>query len=80
MLVIQALLGMRPVAPLGLLLVDPHLPEWLPDLRLEGVRVGASRLDLAFHRAPDGTTRYEVQRREGRVRMLRQPAPQGPHG
>ena len=33
----QALLGMFPVAPFGLLLLDPHLPPWLPDLCLEGV-------------------------------------------
>jgi glycogen debranching enzyme len=79
-LVVQSLLGMRPVAPLGLLLIDPYLPEWLPDLRLEGVRVGESRLDLEFHRTPEGKTRYKVHRREGRIRVLRQPAPQGPHG
>lgn len=79
-LVIQSLLGMRPAAPLGLLLVDPHLPPWLPDLRLEGVQVGESRLDLEFHRTPEGKTRYSAHRREGRVQVLRQPAPQGPKG
>jgi hypothetical protein len=77
-LLVQSLLGMRPVAPLGLLLVDPHLPPWLPDLRLDGVRVGQAQIDLAFERAKDGTTRHRVVRREGRVRVLRQPVPQGP--
>jgi glycogen debranching enzyme len=77
-LLIQSLLGMRPVAPLGLLLIDPHLPPWLPDLRLDGVRVGRARLDLAFARTQDGGTRWRVMRREGRVRVLRQPVPQGP--
>jgi len=77
-LVIQAFLGLRPAAPLGLLLVDPHLPEWLPDLRLEGVRVGNSRLDLTFTRGSNGATRYYVTRREGHVRVVRQPVPQGP--
>jgi glycogen debranching enzyme len=76
-LLIQALLGMRAVAPLGLLLIDPHLPEWLPDLRLEGVRVGESVLDLRLWRAAGGGTRYTVTRRAGAVRVLRQPVPQG---
>ncbi len=77
-LLIQSLLGLRPVAPLGLLLVDPHLPPWLPDLRLEGIRVGQARLDLEFRRTDSGETRYRVTRREGRVRVLRQPPPQAP--
>ncbi len=77
-LLIQALLGMRAVAPLGLLLVDPHLPPWLPALRLEGVRVGDARLDLTFRRSKTGKTRYRVERCDGEVRVLRQPAPQAP--
>jgi hypothetical protein len=67
-------------APLGLLVVDPHLPQWLPDLRLEGVRVGGSRLDLRFRREPSGATTYRVLRREGRVRVIRQPPPQASGG
>jgi glycogen debranching enzyme len=77
-LLVQSLLGMRPVAPLGLLLIDPQLPPWLPDLRLDGIRVGPARVDLAFARTQDGTTQWRVMRREGRVRVLRQPVPQGP--
>jgi glycogen debranching enzyme len=78
-LLVQALLGMRPVAPLGLLLLDPCLPTWLPDLRLENVRVGQSSLDIEFTRRKDGSTRYRVTRRSGRIRVLRQPVPQGPN-
>jgi glycogen debranching enzyme len=73
---IQAMLGLRPAAQLGLLLIDPWLPPWLPELRLEAVRVGQTVLDLEFQRKNDGTTTYRVLRREGRVRVLRQPAPQ----
>lgn len=76
--VVQALLGLRPLAPLGVLLVDPHLPPWLPDLRLEGLRVGAARLDLAFERQPDGETGFRVTRQAGAVRVLRQPPPDAP--
>jgi glycogen debranching enzyme len=76
---IQALLGMRPIAPLGLLLIDPHLPPWLPDLRLEGIRVGRGSVDLTFRRTRGGKTRCRVLRRQGSIRVLRQPVPQGPN-
>jgi glycogen debranching enzyme len=75
-LIVQSILGMVPIAPLGILVIDPHLPAWLPDLRLEGVRVGGSVLDLEFRRDRRGRTRYSVNRRVGRVRVLRQPPPQ----
>jgi glycogen debranching enzyme len=76
---IQALLGMRAIAPLGLLLIDPQLPPWLPDLRLDGVLVGRGSIDLACWRTRAGKTRYQVLRRQGPVRVLRQPVPQGPN-
>ena len=78
-LLTQALLGIRPLAPFGLLLLDPQLPVWLPALRLEGLRVGAATLDLAVWRTRRGTTRYQVTRREGRIRVLRLPLPHGPY-
>jgi glycogen debranching enzyme len=77
-ILVQALLGMVAVAPLRLLVVDPHLPDWLPDLRLAGVRVGDARIDLQFERTARGQTRYRVLNRQGRVRVLRQPPPQAP--
>ena len=73
---VQALLNIQAVAPLGLLLVDPHLPPWLPDLRLEGLRVGSARVDLAFRRDRRGDTKYTVTRQHGRVKVLHQPPPQ----
>jgi len=73
---VQALLNIQAVAPLGLLLVDPHLPPWLPDLRLEGLRVGPARLDIAFRRDRRGATSFRVTRQSGRVRVVRQPPPQ----
>ncbi|MCA1587684.1 MAG: SDR family NAD(P)-dependent oxidoreductase, partial [Chloroflexi bacterium] len=54
LMVVQALLGMVAVAPLGLLVVDPHLPPWLPELRLEGISVGNARLDVEFQRTKRG--------------------------
>jgi glycogen debranching enzyme len=77
-MVVQALLGIYPFAPAGVLLVDPHLPAWLPDLRLSGLRVGRARLDIEFRRRDDGRTRYRIHRREGPLRVIRQPIPDGP--
>ena len=60
-MLVQAMLGLRPDAPAGKLYVDPHLPEWLPDLTLRNVRVGKAVLDVAFRREGDGT-RWDVLR------------------
>jgi glycogen debranching enzyme len=74
---IQSLAGMLALAPLRILVVDPHLPSWLPDLRLEGIAVGDATVDLAMRRRADGTTRYRWQSRGG-VRVVRQPPPDAP--
>jgi glycogen debranching enzyme len=77
-ILIQALLGAYPLAPAGVLLVDPHLPSWLDDLRISGVHVGKARLDLEFRRERAGTTHYRVHLHDGRIRVLRQPVADGP--
>lgn len=73
-LVVQSLLGLQPLAPLGALGVDPILPEWLPELELRGLRVGGGEVDLRFRRDRRGRSRFEVLARRGRrVRVVRQP-------
>ncbi len=72
-LFVQAILGLRPIAPLGVLLVYPELPEWLPDVTLHDLRVGKSTLTIQFRRERDGTTDYRVLQRRGFVRVLREP-------
>src|SRR6185295_530295 len=37
---LQGMLGLYPYAPLKLLVLDPHLPEWLPEITLRDLRVG----------------------------------------
>jgi glycogen debranching enzyme len=73
--VLQAMLGLYPYAPLRTLFVDPHLPEWLPDIRLADLRVGAARITLRFRRSKDGETRYTVESLDGPLRVVRQPSP-----
>jgi glycogen debranching enzyme len=77
-MIVQALLGMIAVAPFRLLVVDPHLPPWLPDLAVEGIRVGRAQVDLEFRRGRDGQTTYRVTGRSGPIRVVRQPPPQSP--
>lgn len=72
---VQAMLSLYPYAPLNLLLVDPHLPEWLPEITLRGLRVGASVVDIRFHRTPDGRSDYEVLDKRGPLHIVRQPSP-----
>ena len=79
-MIIQALLGLHPLAPARVTILDPHLPEWLPELRLAGVRVGHSALDIRAWREPSGTTKYRVTKQNGRMLVLRQPPPQDPSG
>jgi glycogen debranching enzyme len=71
-LLLQSLLGLVPFAPLRLLLIDPQLPSWLPDITLRGLRVGDAVVDLRFRRASGGETRHQVLRKSGKVRVLRQ--------
>ncbi|MGC5032560.1 glycogen debranching N-terminal domain-containing protein [Micromonospora sp. DT229] len=68
---IQALLALRPAAPLRTIFVDPHLPVWLPDLVLEGVRVGGYTVDLIVHRRRGGRT--SVRTRGDRIAVVRRP-------
>jgi len=70
---LQTMLGLRPIAPLGLLMIYPELPDWLPDLTLRGLRVGGSTLSIRFRRQRDGTTDYRILERQGRIRVLHEP-------
>jgi glycogen debranching enzyme len=69
-LALQAMIGIQPYAPEELLLVDPHLPEWLPEITLRGLRVGESRVSIQFRREDSGKTEFEVVESEGPLRVL----------
>jgi glycogen debranching enzyme len=68
---IQALLALRPAAPMRTILVDPHLPAWLPDIELQGVQVGRATFDLAVHRRRH--RRLTIHTRGDHITVLRQP-------
>lgn len=71
----QAMLSLYPYAPLHLLFVDPHLPEWLPEITLENLRVGQAHVSIRFFRTDDGSTDYRVQDLQGKLHVVRQPSP-----
>ncbi len=71
----QAVLGVYPFAPLHLLLLDPHLPDWLPELSIDGLRVGEAIVSLRFFRGADGRSEFEVTDRRGPLHVVRQPSP-----
>jgi len=67
---LESLLGLYPYAPFHLLLVDPHLPNWLPEITLKDIRVGSATVSLRF----EGDT-YEVLEKKGKLHVIRQPMP-----
>lgn len=71
----QAMLGLYPYAPLKLLVVDPHLPDWLPELTVRALRVGQATATIRFFRKGDGTSSYHVEHVEGTLHVVRQPSP-----
>ncbi|HWP41878.1 MAG TPA: glycogen debranching N-terminal domain-containing protein [Blastocatellia bacterium] len=72
---LQALLGLYPYAPLNILLLDPHLPEWLPEITLKNLHVGGAVLSIRFYRKANGTSSYKVLEKRGKIHVLRQPSP-----
>ena len=66
---LQAILGLQADAPNNRLYVDPQLPDWLPTLTLQGLRIGPDRLDLRFWREGD-QTRWGVMSRRASVEVL----------
>jgi glycogen debranching enzyme len=72
---LQTLLGLYPYAPLNLLLVDPRLPIWLPEVTIRNLHVAAAVIDLRFYRTKSGESDYEVLDRRGSLHIVRQPSP-----
>ena len=72
-MMLQALLGLQPVAPLDLLVVDPVLPPWLPELTLHDLRLAGARATVRFVRDSSGACHAEVVRKRGTFHLLHQP-------
>jgi hypothetical protein len=57
-------------------MVDPVLPAWLPEVVLKGLRVGDATLTLRAWRDEKGHARWDVHDLRGKLRVIRQPAPE----
>ena len=68
---VQAITGFQPDAPNGQLIIDPTLPDWLPEFTLRDLRVGNGVLDIRFVRS-GAETGYEVLRGDP-ARVVRRP-------
>jgi cellobiose phosphorylase len=58
-MLLQAILGIQQDAPRGKLFVDPVLPDWLPDITLQDLRLGHDKFDIRFWREK-GKSQFEV--------------------
>jgi glycogen debranching enzyme len=63
---LQALLGIQADAPAGVLNIDPVLPAWMPDVSLQGLRVGDASVDLHVWR-DDEATRWDAHVQSGQI-------------
>ncbi|HEX3571607.1 MAG TPA: glycogen debranching N-terminal domain-containing protein [Acidobacteriaceae bacterium] len=75
-LLLTGLLGITPNAAAGeLAIIDPHLPPFLRKLRIENLRVGASRITLDFQRQGDRThcNVVDVQGEQLKISILFRP-------
>ncbi|HKV10707.1 MAG TPA: amylo-alpha-1,6-glucosidase, partial [Thermoanaerobaculia bacterium] len=71
---LQSMLGLYPYAPLKMLLLDPHLPEWLPEITVRNLRVGNASVSLRFYRK-EKESDTEILEQNGTLHVLRQPSP-----
>jgi hypothetical protein len=75
-MLIQALLGLQPVASLHVLAVDPILPPWLSEITLSDLRVGNATATIRFARESDGRAQVDVLETRGTLHVIRQPPPE----
>ncbi len=72
--IVQAMLGIYPFAPTNLLFLDPHLPEWLPEIFVQNLHVGKAVVSIHFYRK-GRATHFDVLEKRGTLHVLRQPSP-----
>jgi glycogen debranching enzyme len=57
---VRILLGLEPDAPARRIYLDPALPSWCPELKLQNVRVAERRLAISARRRGDGSCDVSV--------------------
>jgi glycogen debranching enzyme len=72
---LQILLALEPDVPARRVYLDPELPPWCPEIELENVRVGSSRLRIRAWRREDGSCDADVKTIGAPLEIVRGPAP-----
>ena len=75
-LVVQTLARDRAAGAVRTLVVDPVLPDWLPELVFGNLRVGGATVTLRFWRDARRTIEVRVLRKRGTLHVVRQPPPE----
>ena len=68
------ILGIYPFAPTHMLLLDPQLPDWLPEIFVRNLHVGKAVVSIHFYRKGKNT-QFDVLEKRGHLHVLRQPSP-----
>jgi glycogen debranching enzyme len=68
---VRILLGLEPDLPSGRVYVDPALPPWCTEFRLDNVRVGANRLSIEAWRSAGGGSEIKVNVHGGDLEIVR---------
>jgi glycogen debranching enzyme len=69
-MILQSMLGISARAPDGLLTIhSPHLPDWMGHVKLGDIRVGDSRVSVAFN-SEEGATSFAMLGRTGDVGVM----------
>jgi glycogen debranching enzyme len=72
-LLVHTLLGLQPVGPLDLLVIDPVLPPWLPEVIVRDLRLAGATATLRFWRDRAGASHGEIVERRGTLHLVKQP-------
>ena len=75
-LLLHTMLGLQPVAPLDLLVIDPVLPTWLPEIVVHDLKLGGATATVRFWRDDDGDSHGEVLHKRGTLHLIKQPPPE----
>ncbi|HET7228242.1 MAG TPA: amylo-alpha-1,6-glucosidase, partial [Chthoniobacterales bacterium] len=73
--ILQALVGIYPYAPANVLFLDPQLPDWLPEIEIERMRIGKASVSIRFFRNAKGKTQYKILDMQGSLHVIHQPSP-----
>ncbi|MGQ0714774.1 MAG: glycogen debranching N-terminal domain-containing protein [Gemmatimonadaceae bacterium] len=72
-LLLHTMLGLQPVAPLDVLVIDPVLPTWLPEVIVRDLRLAGATATLRFWREDSGACHGEVLHKRGTFHLVKQP-------